>query len=78
MSSHIKDNTSVGRKIGMVLTYIVLIFFAIMAIAPLAWLIMNSFKTSQDYQTNRLGLPKMFSGRTIEILGREDTSAHIL
>ena len=60
MSSHIKDNTSVGRKIGMVLTYIVLIFFAIMAIAPLAWLIMSSFKTSQDYQTNRLGLPKTF------------------
>ena len=60
MSSHIKDNTSVGRKIGMVLTYVVLIFFAIMAIAPLAWLIMSSFKTSQDYQTNRLGLPKTF------------------
>ena len=60
MSSHIKDSTSVGRKIGMVLTYVVLIFFAIMAIAPLAWLIMSSFKTSQDYQTNRLGLPKTF------------------
>ena len=44
----------------MVLTYVVLIFFAIMAIAPLVWLIMSSFKTSQDYQTNRLGLPKTF------------------
>ena len=33
---------------------------AFMAIAPLAWLIMSSFKTSQDYQTNRLGLPKTF------------------
>ena len=60
MSSHIKDNVSVGRRIGMVVTYVVLIFFAVMAIAPLLWLIMNSFKTSQDYQTNRLGLPKMF------------------
>ena len=60
MSSHIKDNTSVGRKIGMVLTYIVLIFFAIMAIAPLAWLIMSSFQTSQDYQTERPGLPHTF------------------
>lgn len=54
MSSHIKDNVSVGRRIGMVVTYVVLIFFAVMAIAPLLWLIMNSFKTSQDYQTNRL------------------------
>ncbi|HAN41901.1 MAG TPA: sugar ABC transporter permease, partial [Sphaerochaeta sp.] len=58
--SYIKDDNSTKRKIGMVLTYAVLILFAILAIAPLLWLAINSFKTSQDYQMNRLGLPKRF------------------
>ena len=56
--SYIKDDISKKRKVGMVLTYAVLILFAILAIAPLLWLALNSFKTSQDYQMNRLGLPK--------------------
>ena len=56
--SYIKDDTSSKRKVGMVLTYVVLIIFAILAIAPLLWLAINSFKTSQEYQLNRLGLPK--------------------
>ncbi len=58
--SYIKDDNSVQRKVGMVLTYAILILFAILAIAPLLWLAINSFKTSQDYQMNRLGLPKRF------------------
>ena len=58
--SYIKDDVSAKRKIGMVLTYAVLILFAILAIAPLLWLAINSFKTSQDYQMNRLGLPRRF------------------
>lgn len=53
----IKDDNSVKRKISMFFTYLVLIIFAILAIAPLLWLAINSFKTSQDYQLNRLGLP---------------------
>ena len=44
----------------MVLTYAVLILFAILAFAPLLWLAINSFKTSQDYQMNRLGFPRRF------------------
>ena len=56
--SYIKDDNSTKRRIGMILTYVVLILFAILAIAPLLWLALNSFKTSQDYQMNRLGLPK--------------------
>ena len=56
--SYIKDDNSTKKKVGMILTYIVLILFAILAIAPLLWLALNSFKTSQDYQMNRLGLPK--------------------
>lgn len=58
--SYIKDDVSAKRKIGMVLTYAILILFAILAIAPLLWLAINSFKTSQDYQMNRLGFPRRF------------------
>ncbi len=56
--SYIKDDNSIKRKIGMIFTYIVLVLFAILAIAPLVWLAISSFKTSQDYQMNHLGLPK--------------------
>lgn len=60
MNTTIKDDNSLRRKIGMVITYIILGIFALMAIAPLVWLAINSFKTSQDYQLNRLGLPKVW------------------
>lgn len=56
--SYIRDDNSTKRRIGMVVTYVVLILFAILAIAPLVWLAISSFKTSQDYQMNHLGLPK--------------------
>lgn len=55
--SYINDTNTKSRKIGMIFTYFILIIFAILAIAPLAWLFIQSFKTSQDYQMNRLGLP---------------------
>ena len=60
MSTHIKDNESLGRTVGMVFTYVILILFAILAIAPILWLIMSSFKTSQSYQLDRLGFPHEF------------------
>jgi len=56
--SYIRDDNSTKRRIGMAITYVVLILFAILAIAPLVWLAISSFKTSQDYQMNHLGLPK--------------------
>ena len=56
--SYIKDDNSIQRKIEMIFTYIVLVLFAVLAIAPLVWLAISSFKTSQDYQMNHLGLPK--------------------
>ena len=52
--SYIRDDVSKKRRVGMVVTYFILILFAILAIAPLVWLAINSFKTSQDYQMNRL------------------------
>ena len=54
----IKDTKSVGAKINMVFTYAVMIFFAVMAIYPLLWLVMNSFKTTTEFQMNKLGFPK--------------------
>lgn len=54
----IKDTKSVGAKINMFLTYAVMIFFTVMAIYPLLWLVMNSFKTTTEFQMNKLGFPK--------------------
>ncbi|MEA5029486.1 MAG: carbohydrate ABC transporter permease [Sphaerochaeta associata] len=54
----IKDTKSVGARINMVLTYAVMIFFTVMAIYPLLWLVMNSFKTTTEFQMNKLGFPK--------------------
>ncbi len=63
----IKDTRSVGARIGMVVTYIVLAMFTILALYPLLWLLMNSFKTSTEFQFNKLGLPGSYTtidGRT--------------
>lgn len=60
MSTKIKDTNTVGRKVSMVVTYTILIIFALLAILPILWLIMSSFKTSQEYQLDRLGFPKQF------------------
>ncbi|NCC12547.1 MAG: carbohydrate ABC transporter permease [Spirochaetia bacterium] len=54
----IKDTKSVRSRVGLVLTYAVMIFFTVMAIYPLLWLIMNSFKTTTEFQLNKLGLPQ--------------------
>ncbi len=54
----IKDTKSTRSRIGLVLTYAVMIFFTVMAIYPLLWLIMNSFKTTTEFQLNKLGFPQ--------------------
>lgn len=53
----IKDTKSFGARLGKVVTYTVLIIFTVLAIYPLAWLFMNSFKTTTEFQLNKLGLP---------------------
>lgn len=60
MSSSIKDTRSIGRTFEMLFTYVILIIFALLAIVPILWLIMSSFKTSQSYQLDRLGFPHEF------------------
>jgi len=38
--------------------YAVMILFTVMTIAPLAWLLISSFKTTTEFQLNRLGWPQ--------------------
>ena len=52
---------SVGLVAGKVLIYFVLIVFAFMTIYPLLWLLMNSFKTTIEFQTNSMGLPSVWT-----------------
>jgi raffinose/stachyose/melibiose transport system permease protein len=38
--------------------YLVMIFFTVMALYPLFWLVVSSFKTTTEFQMNKLGFPK--------------------
>jgi len=44
--------------VSKVLLYGVLLAFAVMTLFPLAWLVISSFKTTQAFQLDPLGLPK--------------------
>lgn len=54
----VKDTRSTRARINLGLTYAVMIFFTVMAIYPLLWLVMNSFKTTTEFQLNKLGIPQ--------------------
>ncbi len=55
------EKKGVGYSIRQILIYILLIFFTVMAVFPLLWLLMSSFKTTQEYQiTSKLAFPKTF------------------
>jgi len=47
----------VGALLGKALATAVMALFALMAIYPILWLIVNSFKSNADYQMNKLGMP---------------------
>ena len=49
------------NHIEKILIYLILLFFTLMAIYPLLWLLMSSFKTTQEYQlTSKLALPQVW------------------
>ena len=54
----IKDTKSASAKINTALIYAVMVFFTVMAVYPLLWLVMNSFKTTTEFQMNKLGFPR--------------------
>jgi raffinose/stachyose/melibiose transport system permease protein len=56
----IKDNKNIKARLGLILTYAILIMFTFLAIYPLLWLLINSFKTTTEFQLNKLGLPQRF------------------
>lgn len=58
----IKDKRSAGARVGLAIAYIILGMFTILAIYPLLWLVLNSFKTTQEFQLNKLGLPGSVEG----------------
>ena len=48
----------IAAIVGKVLAYGIMVLFATMTIYPILWLIMNSFKTTREFQVSQLGFPK--------------------
>ena len=57
MSVKTNNVTGFWGKLGKFFAYFVMFLFAFMAIAPLVWLIINSFKSTIEFQTDMVGLP---------------------
>lgn len=43
---------------GRILAYLIMSLFALMTVYPIFWLIMNSFKTTREFQMSQIGFPK--------------------
>ncbi|HAH60733.1 MAG TPA: sugar ABC transporter permease [Treponema sp.] len=57
--ANVYETKGTRHHIEQILIYIVLLFFTFMALYPLFWLLMSSFKTTQEYQlTSKLALPQ--------------------
>ena len=56
-----KDNSIKRKGFGFyfarLFSYIIMGLFSLMTIYPIIWMIINSFKSKQEYMMNRLGLP---------------------
>ncbi|HRZ88584.1 MAG TPA: carbohydrate ABC transporter permease, partial [Spirochaetia bacterium] len=46
-----------GAALAVLLKWIVLVFFLAVAVLPLAWLVLNSFKTNLEIQSSPFSLP---------------------
>ncbi len=59
--SNSKDNRSrgVGRKVGKVVTFILLTFWALMVLFPFYWMLLTSFKSYSSY--NAEYIPQLFT-----------------
>ncbi len=47
--------------VGKALAYVVMGTFALMTTFPIIWLILNSFKSTQEYLVNSIGLPRAWT-----------------
>lgn len=75
-SSKVSENIYIGEKqinskfkMSKIIVHFVLIAWAITTIAPLAWVIMNSFKSSSEIISSALSLPTRFNFNNFKELG---------
>ena len=54
--------------VGRVAAYLVMGTFALMTVAPLAWLVMNSLKPTPEYRLNKLSLPTQLAPGLVYLL----------
>lgn len=54
-----RNRLTAGGLIGKILTYTVLVFWAVLVIFPMVWSIMSSFKTDQEIFFSPWALPKV-------------------
>ncbi|MDA8424958.1 MAG: carbohydrate ABC transporter permease [Treponema sp.] len=60
MREHL-TTTALGRAAGAaakILAYAVMILFTVLTLYPIFWLVMNSFKTTREFQVSQLSFPK--------------------
>ena len=58
-----RHHNSLHDETGLVSRFFfgfILFLFAVLSIAPLVWVALSSFKTTQEFQMNRLGLPAVW------------------
>jgi raffinose/stachyose/melibiose transport system permease protein len=51
----------VAGTVGRAVSYVVMGIFAFMTVAPLVWLVVSSFKSTQEFRINRVGLPHVWT-----------------
>jgi len=57
---HHQAGTRIAADAGKAFAYLVMGLFAFMTIAPIVWLALSSFKSTQEFRMNRAGLPHVW------------------
>ena len=70
--ANIQDTKSTSVIIGKIVVYIILAIFTFLALYPICWLLINSFKTTQEFQLNKLGLPGKIDGYEATFINYKD------
>jgi ABC-type sugar transport system, permease component len=59
--ANVHQTKGAGHHVEQALIYVILVFFTFMALYPLFWLAISSFKTTQEYQlTSKLAFPQVW------------------
>ena len=57
---HHQAGTRIAADAGKAFAYLAMGLFAFMTIAPIVWLALSSFKSTQEFRMNRAGLPHVW------------------